>query len=209
MRKPLYLFICTVILLTIAAGCSNLNGAGVENAGTDAVGSDKSISENVMGSSGSEGSPKNEDVSDNNTGSEGQTGAADKAATNPEPSAFENINDFDGVSMAVKDGTASAVGLTVVFENKTDSECIYGEYFVLERKTGGSWFQVPVTFDGEYVFNSIGYILNPQGKSERTLEWELLYGGLEPGEYRIIKDILDFRETGDYDKYFLAAEFVL
>ncbi len=209
MIKPLYLIVCTVILLTIVAGCSNLNGAGGENAGADGAGTDKSITESGTGRVGSEGSEKNEDISDKNTGSAGETGSADKAATDWEPTAFESVNDFDGVSMKVKDGTASGAGLTLVFENKTDSECIYGEYFVLEMKTGGSWFQVPVAFEGEYGFNSIGYMLKPQGESEWTLDWEWLYGSLENGEYRIIKDILDFRETGDYDKYFLAAEFVL
>ena len=31
----------------------------------------------------------------------------------------------------------------------------------------------------------------------------------EQGEYRIIKDILDFRGTGDFDTHYLAAEFTV
>ncbi len=137
-----------------------------------------------------------------------------EAATNGatmgwEPSAYKTVNNFDGVSMAAKECTTLSTGLTLVFTNKSESKCIYGEYFTLEKKIGGSWYQVPVAIDGEYGFNSIGYNLEPDGESEWISDWEWLYGSLEPGEYRIVKDILDFRGTGDYDTYYLAAEFIV
>lgn len=189
MRKPLYLLICAAVLLTIAAGCSYHNRAA-ESTRTDGAGTTKG-------------------VSGNGTGNAGQTESSVNAAVNWEPTAFENANSFEGVSMTVKDGTVSATGLTLEFDNTTDSECIYGEYYILEKKIEGNWFQVHASFKGEYAFDSIGYILEPHGESEWTSDWEWLYGSLEPGEYRIVKDILDFRGTGDYDKYFLAAEFTL
>lgn len=39
------------------------------------------------------------------------------------------------------------------------------------------------------------------------MDWQVFHGSLEPGKYRIIKDISDFRGTGDYTKYNLGAEF--
>jgi len=44
---------------------------------------------------------------------------------------------------------------------------------------------------------------------EWNIEWDWLYGSLDTGEYRIVKNILDFRSTGDYDQYKLAAEFTI
>jgi hypothetical protein len=127
--------------------------------------------------------------------------------TDWKPITYDTVNNFKGVTMAVKDGTVSSTGLTVVFESKLNSECIYGEYFLLEKEVNGEWFQVPIAIDGNYGFNDIGYSLTSEESSEWSVDWEWLYGGLKTGEYRIVKDISDFRGTGDYDKYHLAAEF--
>ena len=45
--------------------------------------------------------------------------------------------------------------------------------------------------------------------TERELSWEWLYGQLAPGEYRIEKIFLDFRETADYDEHVIYAYFNL
>lgn len=139
----------------------------------------------------------------------------EKTSNNPieltdwNPSTYETVNNFDGVTMTVKEGTETPTGLTVVLENSTDRECIYGEYFDLEKKINESWYTVPVSIDGNYGFSSIGYGLSSGDEREWSVDWNWLYGSLKPGEYRIIKDILDFRGTGDYDTYYLAAEFTI
>ncbi|HLS06705.1 MAG TPA: immunoglobulin-like domain-containing protein, partial [Bacillota bacterium] len=69
-------------------------------------------------------------------------------------------------------------------------------------------YQVPVAID-DYGFNDIGYELNPSETEELTVDWEWLYEKIDSGEYRIIKDVLDFRKTGDFDKYYLAAPFTI
>lgn len=127
--------------------------------------------------------------------------------TSWKPTAFEAVNNFDGVTMNVKEETASSTKLTVVFENKSSSQCIFGEYFSLEKKLNGKWYQVPVAISGNYGFNTIGYKLATGETRELAVDWKWLYGSLDAGEYRIVKDIMDFRGTGDYDNYYLAAEF--
>lgn len=128
--------------------------------------------------------------------------------TDWEPTAYETVNNFEGVTMTVKKGTTFSTGLIVVFKNNSNSQCTYGDYFWLEKKINGSWYQVPVTIDS-YGFNDIGYSLAPSGEGEWVANWNWLYGSLDTGKYRIIKDILDFRGTGDYDSYYLATEFTL
>lgn len=55
-----------------------------------------------------------------------------------EPTAYENMNNFDGVNITVKEETVSPAGLTVVIENNSDSQCIYSEDFLLEKKSRGN-----------------------------------------------------------------------
>lgn len=129
--------------------------------------------------------------------------------TDWEPTKYETVNTLDGVTMTVKEGTVSSTGLTVVFHNNSDKEYTYGDPFWLEKKSDGSWYQVPITIEDNYGFNDIGYILPPLGSSEWNVDWEWLYGNLDTGEYRIVKDVLDVIEPGDYDTHHLAAEFAI
>ncbi|AGL03494.1 immunoglobulin-like domain-containing protein [Desulfoscipio gibsoniae] len=129
--------------------------------------------------------------------------------TDWEPTTYETVNNFDGVTMIVKEGTSSSTSLTVYFENKSSSQCIYGEFFLLEKKINGNWYQVPVIIDGNYGFVDIGYNLTSGDNGEWAVDWEWLYGSLDTGEYRIMKDIQDFRGSGEYDTYYLAAEFTI
>jgi hypothetical protein len=39
--------------------------------------------------------------------------------------------------------------------------------------------------------------------------WEWLYGTLEPGTYRIFKEVMDFRGPGDFDEREYSAEFTV
>ena len=119
----------------------------------------------------------------------------------------DSLNNFKDISMEVKEESISPQRLTLIFENKSNNEAIYGDYFLLEEKIDGQWYQVPVTFDGNYGFNDIGYGLGNGEIKDHELDWEWLYGSLDQGQYRIIKDLLDFRKAGDFDVYYLGAEF--
>lgn len=125
------------------------------------------------------------------------------------PTIYETVNNLEGVTMAVKEGTVSTTGLTLEFVSDTDKKCIYGEFFLLEKRINEKWYQVPITIEAEYGFNDIGYELNPGSRSEWRVNWNWLYGSLEAGDYRIVKDILDFRKAGDFDAYYLAAGFTI
>lgn len=136
-------------------------------------------------------------------------GNGDSTAVNDwEPTQYDTVNNFDGVSMNIKEGSVYPTGLTVIFENNSDKQCVYSDDFLIEKKIKGSWYQVPTIID-EYGFNGIGYELAPSANEEFTIDWNWLYGDLDTGEYRIVKKILDFRDTGDLDEYNLAAEFTI
>ncbi len=137
---------------------------------------------------------------------EGQTR---EPTTDWEPTIYGTVNNLDGVTMIVKKGTVSSTGLTVTFENNSDKQIIYGEHFLLEKKIKQKWYQLPFALDGNHAFTDIGYSLDSTGVKEWKVDWDWLYGSLDKGEYRIVKEILDFRYAGDYDKYYLTAEFTV
>ena len=83
-----------------------------------------------------------------------------------------------------------------------------GDAFVLQHKKDGQWETVPAIVEN-YAFNAIAYMLPAGETREQELDWEWLYGKLAPGEYRIGKDVDDFRATGDFDQYMIYAQFIL
>lgn len=125
------------------------------------------------------------------------------------PSSHTSVNNFKGVTMSIKNDTVSPKGLTLVFKNNSDKTCLYGETFWLEEKINEIWRQVPATINGNYAFKSIGYEASSGQNREHEVNWHWLYGSLHKGEYRIVKNVDDFRKAGDYDTYFLAAEFTI
>ena len=125
------------------------------------------------------------------------------------PSRLQTIDGFENVEMISEKDSVSSTGIELIIINETNSELIYGSYYRLEVNSNDTWYEVPVTVEGEYAFTSIGYIIAPGTRQNFRTDWEWLYGRLRAGNYRIIKDVLDFRGTGDYDKYYLLAEFVI
>ncbi len=138
-------------------------------------------------------------------------------STTKEGGAYLYNSDYDsdldqiGLSFTLK--KISPSGATLVFRNyDTDAptgELEYGDDFLIEIQKDDIWEEVPIQLEGNYGFNDIAYVIPAEGISEQELHWEWLYGTLAPGTYRIRKNILDFRGTGDYDKHTVYAQFIL
>ncbi|MEN8701832.1 immunoglobulin-like domain-containing protein [Bacillus infantis] len=125
------------------------------------------------------------------------------------PTTYDTVDNFNGVTMTAKEGTVTRTGMTVILQNNSDKQSNYGEAYLLEKKIGGDWYQVPFAEAGDHAFTSIGYDLGPSDVEEWDANWEQFYEELDIGEYRIVKEVLDFRESGDFDVYNLTAEFDL
>ena len=50
-------------------------------------------------------------------------------------------------------------------------------------------------------------ILPKESTGKLEVDWEWLYGKLSAGEYRIGKEFMNFRGTGDFDEQVIYAEF--
>ncbi|WP_404405122.1 immunoglobulin-like domain-containing protein [Jeotgalibacillus malaysiensis] len=123
-----------------------------------------------------------------------------------EASENEVMNDFEGVTMIVKDGTVSSEGATLILTNEADVEGVYGNYYTLEKKSNDQWYKVPVA-NKDSAFEDVGYSLPPAGTEEWGAIWKWREGELDKGTYRIIKSITASSENGENNRYLLLAEF--
>ena len=113
-----------------------------------------------------------------------------------------------GVRLSAKN--VSCDGATVVFKQKggnVTGKLQTGEAFYLERLVGNKWVSCHTNPLIDYAFNMVAYGINMNSETELKTEWKWLYDSLPEGKYRIAKEIMDFRDTGDYDKQIYYAYF--
>lgn len=84
-----------------------------------------------------------------------------------------------------------------------------GEWYKLEKTVGDNWQEVETNPLIDYAWNMVAYGIKKNDITEFKVEWEWLYGKLSPGYYRLSKEIMDFRATGDYDKEIYEVYFTI
>ena len=123
------------------------------------------------------------------------------------------VNNHEGVTMTVVDGSAYPGQVEVTILNTTDTEIDSGNSadFFLQVEQDGQWYNL-IPKQKEYDNTAEGYIYNEDAPWEMTFQWASLYGSLAPGHYRAVKWFSEFHEDEtDPDKrninFALAAEF--
>lgn len=113
-----------------------------------------------------------------------------------------------GISMSVKNVTPT--GLTLVCEQsggRSTGKLQTDSFYKLVVLSNGTRQDVPCLV--EVAWTEEAYMISMDDTAEWEIAWELLYGELSAGTYRIIKNVTDFRKTGDYDRVQYWAEFEL
>lgn len=123
------------------------------------------------------------------------------------------VNNHEGVTMTVVDGSAYPGQVKVTILNATDTEIDSGNSanFFLQVEQDGQWYNL-IPKQKEYDNTAEGYIYNEDAPWEMTFQWASLYGSLDPGHYRAVKWFSEFHEDEtEQDKrninFALAAEF--
>ena len=123
------------------------------------------------------------------------------------------VNNHEGVTMTVVDGSAYPGQVEVTILNTTDTEIDSGNSadFFLQVEQDGQWYNL-IPKQKEYDNTAEGYIYNEDAPWEMTFQWASLYGSLDPGHYRAVKWFFEFHENEtERDKrivdFALAAEF--
>lgn len=118
------------------------------------------------------------------------------------------VPDEWGITLSAEDATHT--GMTLVCTQrggKARGELQTGSYFVLERFVEGEWLPVGTMPGLEEVWTSEAWYIEPGAVTRWKVDWEWLYGYLDPGSYRISKIIMDFRSAGKYTEKTYSAEF--
>ena len=111
-----------------------------------------------------------------------------------------------GITLKTENETST--GLTIVCYHsggKNVFELTTGSYFVIQKFENEVWGDVPPKHD--VVWDTVAWIIQKEGSTTWDVNWEFLYDELPAGQYRIGKEIMNFRGTGDYDKETVYAEF--
>jgi hypothetical protein len=114
--------------------------------------------------------------------------------------------DDSPVGFEIVPGTVTSTGLTYRITPHEEG-WTFGTDFSLERLDNDEWVSVPeIETDTPLIFNAVGISADPGQTKEMSAGWELLYGALEPGHYRICKGFLH-KISSAIEKTTLYAEF--
>ncbi len=108
-------------------------------------------------------------------------------------------------SLEIKPDTLTNKGATVILTNKSAKQLRYGNPYSIEVKKDGKWY----TIDVEKYFNLPLILLEAHESTEIDINWEVFYGKLPSGTYRIIKgvEIEKDKEQDKYETSIVAVEF--
>lgn len=143
-------------------------------------------------------------------------GGDDKIVPNPgvaeNMSKTENIivNNLAGVSIEIKDNTLSNKGLTIAVNNESEHDLIFGSFYCIEKEVDENWYKIPYPEQEHPIgWDDIAYeVLSNSSYEFEATNWEWLYGTLEAGRYRFIKNAF-VSSSGDTTDYYFAVEFSL
>ena len=116
-----------------------------------------------------------------------------------------------GIVLEVDNVTTN--GLTIVCNHsggENVAELYTGSYYVIQKLGKAGWVDVEyLPQEYELTWTSEAWIIQKEGTTQWDVNWEWLYGELSAGEYRIGKEIMNFRGTGDFDEEMVYAGFVI
>ena len=110
-----------------------------------------------------------------------------------------DLNELDDVTMTIKDGTLTNSEAVIVINDSSDMNNVYGAWFRIDKKINGEYQELKTTGE-EYAFNSMAYMVDENNILEMKAFWKVMYGELESGEYRLVKEV---------DGKYFSVEFII
>lgn len=125
------------------------------------------------------------------------------------PPEFVIFDETWGITLTAENITPT--GMTLICtqsDGEATGELRTGSWYILEHWTQkDGWQEIPYIIDGNIGWTSEAWIIPMNNTCEWEINWEWLYGTVPKGKYRIGKEVMDFRATGDYDNTVYFVEF--
>ena len=119
------------------------------------------------------------------------------------------VPDEWGLTLTAKDVTPTSC--TIVFTQSGGNptgELETGSPFKLEQYKNGKWTDVDeLPHEYDLAWTAEAWVIGENMSTEFPEKWNLLYGELPAGKYRISKEIYDWRKPGDSDRKTYYAYF--
>jgi len=115
-----------------------------------------------------------------------------------------------GVYFYAEDITSKGLTLKIEqFGGTPSGELQTGAAYFLETTINDEWQTVETKTDEPLAWNDIAYSIAKNDITEMKIDWQYAYGELKPGYYRLKKELMDFRDAGDYDKEIYEVYFTV
>lgn len=111
------------------------------------------------------------------------------------------LHDKWGITLYADNVTPKGLTLKIEqFGGNPSGTLEYGAAYFLETTIDDEWQPVETITGEPLVWNMLAYSVKMNDVSEININFEHGYGELKPGYYRLKKEFMDFRASGDFDK---------
>ena len=106
------------------------------------------------------------------------------------------INKSDGdvpsdITMIIESDTLTNISATVEITDESGMDNTYNEWFRIDEYVNGQWQELEVIADDEVIWRDIGYKISDKNTLHLDVFWEEIYGELDKGKYRVVKEVND------------------
>ncbi len=122
---------------------------------------------------------------------------------------FPTSEETWGISLTAENITPTGAMIKCIQSGgEPTGELQTGSWYILENWTQeNGWKEMPYVVQGEIGWTAEAWMIPMNNTCEWEITWEWLYGTIPEGKYRIGKEIMDFRGSGDYDEAIYFTEF--
>lgn len=95
-----------------------------------------------------------------------------------------NVVNIENVSIIIENVTP--ISANIVIKDTNSEPYVYGQWYAIEKQIDGKWYEL-TKLTNDFGFNEMGYKPNEKNEVYFETKWDWLYGKLNKGNYRIIK----------------------
>ncbi|MBR4231251.1 MAG: hypothetical protein IKR74_03740 [Bacilli bacterium] len=120
----------------------------------------------------------------------------------------EAIEKDSNLTLAIKSNTLTNKGATFILKNNTDVDYAYDDYYIIERfDKKENWVDLDLIIGWTPRIEPQVYTIKSKEEHEIYIEWSNIYGKLNSGTYRIVKNNFRKANRPDSRTYSVYTEF--